>query len=463
MARKQKILRKLAFLLCMAMFLAITPADASYVVYAKTVSTFSSTTKALVCGTQAKIKLPSGYKKSQFTSSNKKVATVTSKGVVKAVRLGVAKITVKSGNKKKTYTITVKPGKASDVWLNQEALLTNQKLQLKLESDKYDTSQVKLRFESGFSEISRTGSCKGIKASGWGSVRYAYGSFSKSIKLAVYSPDEIVDDITGSGWGYNSSCNVFAGVPNKIGVSSRIQSAKKLTPTQLRKQGISLLLDGETMPDTVVFTPGQHMISVVSGTKTYQENVTITYSVKDALTKKDATGYSTEGKEVFDAAFAAVNQIITEGMSDTEKVKAIHDYLVYHANYVNNGDYINAENWSFGASGVLLHGEGVCQSYAIAFYMMATAAGVECEYVTGVATNAPGSSGGHAWNRVKLDGSWYYIDCTWDDPVGGGYEGYDYYLSETLWSSHVVEKSVDLATEGTYYWEHYYLTGADYF
>lgn len=462
MKRKQKILRKLALLLCMAMLFAITPADASHAVYAKTVSTFSSTTKALVCGTQAKIKLPSGYKRSQFTSSNKKVATVTSKGVVKAVRLGVAKITAKSGNRKKTYTITVKPKKASEVWLNQEALLTNQKLQFKLESDQYDTSQVNLRFESGFSEISSTGKCKGVRYSGWGSLRYAYGSFSKSVKLAVYTPDEIVDDITGDGWGYDSSGSVFAGTPCKIGVGSQIQSGKKLTPSQLKKLGITLLLDGKTMPDTVVFTPGQHVISMVSGSKTYQKNVAITYSVKDALTKKDATGYSTEGKEVFDAAFSVVDQIITENMTDSEKVKAIHDYLIYHANYVNNGDYASAEKWAYGAEGVLLHGEGVCQSYAIAFYMMATAAGVECEYVTGVATSSPGSSDGHAWNRVKLDGVWYYIDCTWDDPVGGGYEGYDYYLSETLWGDHVVEECIDLAKEGKYDWENFYLTGKGY-
>ena len=55
-----------------------------------------------------------------------------------------------------------------------------------------------------------------------------------------------------------------------------------------------------------------------------------------------------------------------------------------------------------------------------------------------------------------------YIDCTWDDPVGGGYENYKYYLSESLWSDHIAETAKDLSEDGKYDWEHYYLTGADY-
>lgn len=49
-----------------------------------------------------------------------------------------------------------------------------------------------------------------------------------------------------------------------------------------------------------------------------------------------------------------------------------------------------------------------------------------------------------------------------DDPVGGGYENYKYYLSESLWADHIAETAKDLAEDGKYDWEHYYLTGADY-
>ena len=463
MDRKQKILRKIASLLCLVMLVAMIPVNGSRVVYANTVSTFSSARKSLVCGSQAKIKLPSEYTNCKFSSSNKKVAAVTSKGVVKAVRLGVARITAKSGKKRRTYTITVKPEKASEVWLNQEALLTDQKTQLKLASDKYDTSQVKLEFECAYSEVSRTGKCRGVKDPGWGSLEYSYGSFSKSTRLAVYSPTRIMQEILGNMRTDDPyACEVFAGTTYKIGVSSMIKDGVKLTSKELRKQGISLLLDGKEMPDTAVYTPGRYVLSIVAGDTECKKELQVSYAIKDVLTKKDATGFSPECKEVFDAAFAAVDQIITEGMSDEEKVKAIHDYLIYYADYVNNGDYSTAEKWAHGAGGVLLHREGVCQSYAIAFYMMATAAGVQCEYVTGHATNSVGSTGRHAWNRVQIDGVWYYIDCTWDDPTGGGHECYSYYLSETLWSNHTAENMADLASEGKYMSEHYYLTGHGY-
>ncbi|MDD6208177.1 MAG: transglutaminase domain-containing protein, partial [Clostridiales bacterium] len=355
------------------------------------------------------------------------------------------------------------PEKASDVRLNQETVLVGQKLQFQLISDRYDTSQVKLTFSCAYSEVAGNGLCKGIRSPGWGSLDYSYGSFKKSTRLTVYSPENIVNEIlTGEWYGEPDLCEIYAGTSYKVGVSSDLDEGEKFTPSKLRKQGISLLLDGEPMPDSVVYTAGKHVIEVASGSISYKKEINVTYNVKDVLIKKDAVGYAPECKEVFDKAFSIVDQIITEGMSEDDKVKAIHDYLIYHADYVNNGDYSSAENWAYGASGVLLHGEGVCQSYAFAFYMMATAAGLECEVVSGQATNSTGSTGGHAWNRVKVNGTWYYIDCTWDDPVGGGYERYDYYLSKNGWSNHIIEESKDLALDGKYYWEHYYLTGKDY-
>ena len=197
------------------------------------------------------------------------------------------------------------------------------------------------------------------------------------------------------------------------------------------------------------------------GSYEYKQTLSLHYSIEKILQTRNTTGVDADGKEVLDEAFKVLDQIITPGMTEEQKVKAIHDYLIYHANYVNNGDYGNAEKWAYGAGGVLLHKEGVCQSYAIAFYIMATAAGLDCHYVTGTA-----NGGGHAWDQVKVDGKWYYIDCTWDDPIvnghSGGGEGYEYYLSETLWSDHILDEVKDLAEESYLMWENYYLTGKNY-
>lgn len=38
--------------------------------------------------------------------------------------------------------------------------------------------------------------------------------------------------------------------------------------------------------------------------------------------------------------------------------------------------------------------------------------GIENKIIEGVA-----GSSLHAWNLVKLDGKWYHLDTTWDDPL----------------------------------------------
>lgn len=309
-------------------------------------------------------------------------------------------------------------------------------------------------------EVSKTGIWK-WKVSGVGSayINYSYGSFSKTTLVYVCSKDVIFASFENNN-AWNDS-GVEAGVSYDVDFLKMELLDESLSYKQLKKKGITILLDGKPLPDKMIFTPGTHKVTIVAGKQKYSKNESFSYSVKNALLKKDATGYSDTSKEVFDAAFAAVDQVIKDGMSEEEKVKAIHDYLIYSANYVNNGDYESAENWAYGACGVLIHKEGVCQSYAIAFYMMATAAGLDCQYVTGTA-----KGGGHAWNQVKVDGTWYYIDCTWDDPImnghSGGGERYTYYLSETLWSNHTANTIKDLADDSKYLWENYYLTGEGY-
>ena len=429
--------------------------------YAATTQTITRST-TVVCNKSANVKAPKGYRNCKFSSSNAKVASVDARGKLEALRLGVTTITVKSGAKTKKYTVTVIPAKKSDVRLNQELILIGQKFQLKLVSDKYDTSQVKLYVNSAFDEIDHKGNCNFKKSDYYqsrGSLFYSYGKFTKNITLYVCDKEVIMDGIVPTDtWG---SEDIWAGVSYDTSSLKWEIYDKPYNYKQLKNKGIEIQIDGKPLPDTVVYTPGEHTFTIVAGINQYSQKAVVTYSVKDALVKKDATGYANDGKEVFDAAFAAVNQVVKDGMSEEEKVKAIHDYLIYSANYVNNGDYQHAEKWASGAGGVLIHKEGVCNSYAIAFYMMAVSAGLDCRYVTGTA-----DGGGHAWNQVKVDGKWYYIDCTWDDPImnghSGGGEGYEYYLSETLWSDHTVEESKDLADDGKYYWEHYYLTGKDY-
>ena len=93
-------------------------------------------------------------------------------------------------------------------------------------------------------------------------------------------------------------------------------------------------------------------------------------------------------------------------MSDFDKIMAVHDYMVL--NYCYDETLVN-HNIS-----IMETKTGVCQAYAYAFKYMMDVLGIESTYVTS-------DSMQHMWNLVKLDGKWYHIDPTWDDPISDKY------------------------------------------
>lgn len=95
-------------------------------------------------------------------------------------------------------------------------------------------------------------------------------------------------------------------------------------------------------------------------------------------------------------------------MNDFQKVKFVNDYIV--KNTVYGTDTISASPHS--AYAVLKEGKGVCQGYALLALKMLQNLGVETKYVVGKV-----NTGGHAWNLVKVNGEWYHLDTTWNDPV----------------------------------------------
>jgi transglutaminase/protease-like cytokinesis protein 3 len=106
-------------------------------------------------------------------------------------------------------------------------------------------------------------------------------------------------------------------------------------------------------------------------------------------------------------------------MTDAEKLKAVHDYIVLNTRY----DYENfvkdtIPEESYREYGVFFKGTAVCDGYARTLKMFLDILGIENYYVDGKAWNFLSPDGvGHAWNVVKIDGKYYQVDTTWDDPV----------------------------------------------
>ncbi len=66
--------------------------------------------------------------------------------------------------------------------------------------------------------------------------------------------------------------------------------------------------------------------------------------------------------------------------------------------------------------GVFLEGKAVCEGYARAMQFLLQKCGIECAEAAGHIRKETGErEGGHAWNILKIDGDYYYLDTTWDD------------------------------------------------
>ena len=103
--------------------------------------------------------------------------------------------------------------------------------------------------------------------------------------------------------------------------------------------------------------------------------------------------------------------VIKPGMTDLDKALALHDYLVLHIAYAYK-DYINGSLGGnvYNIYGALQEGKAVCQGYAYAYYILLNNVNIENRMVVSNNMN-------HAWNMLKIDGKWYHVDVTWDDPV----------------------------------------------
>ena len=106
-----------------------------------------------------------------------------------------------------------------------------------------------------------------------------------------------------------------------------------------------------------------------------------------------------------------VDQANTLCQTDLEKVFYVHEWLVQNIAYDREhlSDDVQDDH---NLRGALLEGTAVCDGYAKTYALTLRKLGI-----TGVLVTSKDI--GHAWNMVELDGNWYQVDCTWDDPVDG--------------------------------------------
>lgn len=125
------------------------------------------------------------------------------------------------------------------------------------------------------------------------------------------------------------------------------------------------------------------------------------------ITKLKVSYYKDYDDDAFDRAVEDALSVIRDGMDDLDKAVALHDYLVLNCEYYPQSPYPKKAYTAYGA---LVDGQAVCQGYALAYKYLLKQAGVNAYMVTSSTMN-------HAWNLVELNGNYYQVDVTWDDPL----------------------------------------------
>ncbi len=222
----------------------------------------------------------------------------------------------------------------------------------------------------------------------------------------------------------NDNFTTDATYEDGIPVVSDIYSLRKLVNEECSKGNfdVSFIYEGDTDElDSINFSDlrSSPSISVLYSGNKYTlkftpypgEKISIAYLSGDTSSLTD------DELEVLEIAELIVDSVKLYSSDPIELEMNIHDLLVetIEYNYSNAliDDHDNIPR-HMTAVGAILDGSANCQGYADAFYMLATMAGFN------VGKMSVEAEIGHMINTIELDGKWYVIDVTFDDPIGKG-------------------------------------------
>ena len=170
----------------------------------------------------------------------------------------------------------------------------------------------------------------------------------------------------------------------------------------------------DSLPEYVVYNSEQLVYAVENGFKPR-------FGTLSATAPDHAKNALQSARDVWDTARRILYSINSDGDDTVEKLSKIHDYIALNVIYDSallqlsedpQYSYSDLSGFrGFNLEGALLDGKAVCDGITKAFMLLARMEGIECIRVTG--KNA--DNVGHAWNKVKIENTWYNIDVTGDD------------------------------------------------
>jgi hypothetical protein len=183
---------------------------------------------------------------------------------------------------------------------------------------------------------------------------------------------------------------------------------------------------GRKMGDIIfdIINNNPHLFQVVTSLSfSYIPNSFSSYAIQPEYIITQAQHPAAQ--RALDAAVAAALDYARAATTDLEKAILLHDYIVLNTVYdVESLEYARRNNYqrtlrpnSHTAYGALVDGLAVCEGYTKAYALLLSKVGVESRFIAGNLHGGP-----HAWNIIKVGGSWYHVDVTANDPLISGFD-----------------------------------------
>ena len=140
---------------------------------------------------------------------------------------------------------------------------------------------------------------------------------------------------------------------------------------------------------------------------TYNSNFKIAQAIDNKnLYKK----LNIQEKEAYNILNQATQTLTNSLETDYEKELAIHNFITDNFKY-GPLEMSEVPARAHTVTGFLIDGQGICEAYANTFLIMGKFAGLDVSIITGTTNNI-----NHMWNLIKLDGNYYHVDVSSDDP-----------------------------------------------
>ena len=269
----------------------------------------------------------------------------------------------------------------------------------------------------------------------WDEQSSEYTAFTKELTAGtILQKTEIVESISQDKYAYRCLNKEGKQVYDEI-LNAILNHTEKITVATTDPKVLKLAFE-----DVFSDYGGLFWISGYSYTEYTRNNslVSIEFAPKYTMTHAEQKKMQKE----IDAAVEEFLSGISPTENDYDKAKYVFEKLIEQVDYDKNAK--NSQN----IISVFINHKTVCQGYASATQYLLNQLNIPSTIVTGSANKEA-----HAWNLVKLDGEYYYMDTTWgnstylnEEKEAAKFVNYSYFTFTTdeMRATHKPDKHIKL-------------------